>query len=94
MLDTLALVLGVLVGLAAFSSWVYAVWHWTRALRHRLSDVSLSTLVFNGLKSFDVANFEAAGHQHVRAMTRGFVAFFLSVLAGAGIVALQVALRG
>jgi hypothetical protein len=84
-------ILGAIVGLLAFASWLYATSHWVRALKHRRPDVSLSTLLLHGMKSFDPGNFEPTGHPHVRAMTRGFMAFFLCLFAGFGVVALAIA---
>jgi len=83
-----------LLGSGALLSWFYALYHWVSALGHRKPHISLSTLFFHGILAFDGANFTEAGQAHVRGLKRGFVAFFVFVLAGMGAGAALVALRG
>lgn len=84
------LVVGFCAGVAGLA-WLYAVVHWVRALRLRRPDVSLGTLLANGIKSFDERNFLPEGQVHQRAFMRGLLIFFVALFCGAGGAVLRAA---
>jgi hypothetical protein len=81
-MSTIGTIVVAAIGGAAALSWLYTVFHWIRALGHRKPEIGLSTLLLNGMKSFDADNFTEAGQVHVRAMVRGFMVFFACIFAG------------
>jgi hypothetical protein len=87
-------VLGAVVGIGALLSWLYAVYHWFKALGHRRPDIALSAMLLHGMKAFDGANFTEQGQPHVRGFIRGFGAFFVCILAGMGVVFIKIAEQG
>jgi hypothetical protein len=90
----LATILLALLASLALLAWLHTVFHWVRAMRHRRPEVSLGRLLLNGMAAFDESNFSEAGQPHVRAMRRGFVAFFACILLAVVVVAVSLAQRG
>jgi hypothetical protein len=93
-MELLGNILAAVVGVGAILSWLYVFVHWLKALGHRRPDISISSMLVNGMKAFDGNNFTEAGQAHVRAMTRGFIAFFLCLFLGIAVAALKISQQG
>ena len=78
------------IGAVALAAWVFTLFHWIMAVRHRRADLGLGTFIANGIAAFDSSNFNEQGKRHSRLMAIGFVTFFATVLIGAALGALVV----
>ena len=61
---------------------------------HLKPGISVSTMLLNGIKSFDPDNFTEEGRPYVRSFVRGAMGFFLCALAAFAVAALTVLKQG
>ena len=80
-------ILAAVIAVVAGGAWLVALVSWVLAVKHRKPEISLSSLLFSGLRAFDPANFTEAGRAHQRRFLVAFVVFFVTALAGAAISA-------
>ncbi len=72
--------LPIVFGVAAVGMWLYAVVHWTQALRNRNSEHTTLSHLMNGMKAFDPDNFNAEGQRHQQHFMMGFAGFFVCLV--------------
>jgi hypothetical protein len=73
---------GVLLGAGAFGCWLFAVFHWIKAVRRRRPEISLSALLTQGFKSFDPSSFTPEGAHHQKQFVRGTLLFVGFIVCG------------
>lgn len=71
--------------LLAGLAWLSAIVHWGMAVAHRKPEISLSSMLFAGMKSFDPNNFTAQGQTYQRRFLASFAVFFLALFLGVGL---------
>ena len=66
-----------LFGACTMACWVTALVSWILALMNLVEGEEVLTHMFNGMRSFDPANFTEVGQRHQRRMFIAFVGFFI-----------------
>jgi hypothetical protein len=74
-----------IIGACAGIAWLVAVVSWIMALNHRADEVTLGSLLINGIKAFDPASFDEKGRVHQKRFVRAFGAFFLFLFLAVGV---------
>lgn len=83
------LALGLLFGATAALSWLYSLTQLLGAVKHLAPGVKLKDLAFKGHLAFSPSTFTEEGQRYQRGFLKGFAGFFLSILGGFGVAALQ-----
>jgi hypothetical protein len=80
-------ILSAVVCIVAVASWLFALVCWIRALSHRAEGVTLGSLLFHGIRSFDKRSFTPEGQRHQRGFLIGFCLFGVCIFVMIGISA-------
>ena len=68
--------------IVAVITWLVAVISWIRSLQHLAEGVTVSTMLFNGVKSFDSDNFTPEGQKHQKRFLKAAGGFLICIFLG------------